>query len=91
MRWGRDSEQRQGDECVRRLMQYMVQGRDDVVWFRVKIDLARFESRSGAHFELGIRGGEGGGGCQAPLVFQAVKSPGFTMIRNAKREPNLRR
>ena len=36
VRWGRDPEQRQGDECVRRLMQYMVQGRDDVVWFRVK-------------------------------------------------------
>ena len=63
-----------------------------MVWFRVKQrDLTIFESCSGAHFELGIRGGEGRGGCQAALVFQAVKSPGFTMIRNAKREPNLRR
>ena len=36
MRWGKDLEERQGDECVRTLMQYMVQGRDDVVWFGVK-------------------------------------------------------
>lgn len=73
-------------------MQNMVQGRDDVVWFRVKWrDLARFESRSGAHFELGIRGRERRGGCQAALLFQTVKSPGFTIIRNAKREQNLRR
>lgn len=35
-RWGGDLEQRQGDECVQRLMRNMVQGRDDVVWFRVK-------------------------------------------------------
>jgi hypothetical protein len=53
--------------------------------------LAIFESYSGAHFEFGIRGREGRGGCQAALVFQAVKSPGLTMIRNAKREPNLRK
>ena len=51
-----------------------------MVWFRVKQrDLTIFESCSGAHFELGIRGGEERGGCQAALVFQAVKSPGFSL------------
>ena len=42
-------------------------------------------------FWVGFFWEEGRGGCQAALVLQAVKSPGFTKIRNAKREPNLRK
>ena len=60
MRWGKDLEERQGDECVRTLMQYMVQGRDDVVWFGVKYrDLAIFESHSGHILSLVLGAGRG--------------------------------
>ena len=38
--------------------------------------LARFESHSRAHLELGMRGGRGES--WAAFVFQAVKSPGCT-------------